>query len=88
MELAMSDLLKDFATVIDVDIEWGDMDALQHVNNIEYFKYFQNARIAYFEGIDKTGVLEVLEVLNIIDMLQCIHIAPLDIYINYCCEIF
>ena len=78
MELAMSDLLKDFATVIDVDIEWGDMDALQHVNNIEYFKYFQNARIAYFEGIDKTGVLGETRISSILASTQCKYIFPLD----------
>lgn len=27
------------------DIEWGDMDALGHVNNGRYFDYFQQARI-------------------------------------------
>lgn len=47
----MNELLKDFTFVVDLNIEWGDMDALQHVNNIEYFKYFQVARIAYFEKL-------------------------------------
>ena len=45
----MNKLLSDFAFQSDMDVEWGDMDALQHVNNVEYFKYFQKARIAYFE---------------------------------------
>jgi acyl-CoA thioester hydrolase len=33
-------------------IEWGDMDALGHVNNGRYFDYFQQARIEWLEGID------------------------------------
>jgi len=74
----MSDLLGDYATTIDIDIEWGDMDALQHVNNIEYFKYFQNARIAYFEGIDKTGVLGETRISSILAATQCKYIFPLD----------
>jgi len=37
----MNELLKDFTFVVDLNIEWGDMDALRHVNNIEYFKYFE-----------------------------------------------
>ena len=45
----MNLLLNDFSFEIDLSVEWGDMDALQHVNNVEYFKYFQKARIAYFE---------------------------------------
>lgn len=28
-------------------IEWGDMDALGHVNNARYFEYFQEARIEW-----------------------------------------
>jgi acyl-CoA thioester hydrolase len=27
-------------------IRWGDMDAMGHVNNTVYFRYFEQARIA------------------------------------------
>lgn len=42
------------------DIAWGDMDALQHVNNCRYFDYFQEARIQWLETLgvslaDKQG---------------------------------
>jgi acyl-CoA thioester hydrolase len=30
---------------------WGDMDALGHVNNALYFKYFEEARIAFLEAL-------------------------------------
>ncbi|WP_367608012.1 acyl-CoA thioesterase [Legionella sp. W05-934-2] len=29
------------------DIEWGDMDALGHINNARYFDYFQESRIQW-----------------------------------------
>lgn len=32
-------------------INWGDMDALGHVNNARYFDYFQEARIEWMSGI-------------------------------------
>lgn len=32
-------------------IEWGDMDALGHVNNARYFDYFQQARIEWLESL-------------------------------------
>jgi acyl-CoA thioester hydrolase len=32
-------------------IRWGDMDAMGHVNNTVYFRYFETARIAWFERI-------------------------------------
>ena len=34
-----------------VRIRWGDMDAQVHVNNVEYFRYMEVARIAFFETI-------------------------------------
>lgn len=29
-------------------VSWGEMDAFGHVNNIVYFRYFEDARIAHF----------------------------------------
>ena len=62
----MQDIIKDYPVVIEIPIAWGDMDAFQHVNNIMYFKYFESARIAYFEKLDfndlmvKTGIGPIL----------------------------
>lgn len=33
-------------------IEWGDMDALGHVNNGRYFDYFQEARIEWLRTLN------------------------------------
>ncbi len=73
----MNELLKDFTFVVDLNIEWGDMDALQHVNNIEYFKYFQVARIAYFEKIDSESVMGDTRISSILASTQCKFIYPL-----------
>ena len=73
----MNELLKDFTFVVDINIEWGDMDALQHVNNIEYFKYFQAARIAYFEKIDSESVMGETRVSSILASTKCMFIYPL-----------
>ena len=73
----MNELLKDFTFVVDLNIEWGDMDALQHVNNIEYFKYFQAARIAYFEKINSDSVFGETPISLILASTQCKFIYPL-----------
>jgi acyl-CoA thioester hydrolase len=44
-------MMKDYPVVVDIDVRWGDMDALVHVNNIVYFEYFQLARGAYLQRI-------------------------------------
>lgn len=32
-------------------VRWGDMDSMGHVNNTVYFRYFEQARIAWFESL-------------------------------------
>jgi acyl-CoA thioester hydrolase len=46
-----------------IPVRWGDLDALNHVNNTVYFRYFEEARVQMLAraGIilpsDKSGVL-------------------------------
>ena len=48
----MSDsLLTGYPVVIEMAVAWGDMDAFQHVNNVVYFRYFENARLEYFRRL-------------------------------------
>lgn len=62
----MEDLLKDFPVVVEFPVAWGEMDSFGHVNNVHYFRYFENARIAYagrirlHEHKDETGVGPIL----------------------------
>ncbi len=42
-------LLADYAVVVRLPVHWGEMDAYGHVNNAVFFRYFETARIAYFE---------------------------------------
>lgn len=41
----------DFHCFVTIDVQWGEMDALGHVNNIIYFRYFETGRIKYLEAI-------------------------------------
>src|SRR5262245_37394864 len=47
----MLDALSESKVVIDQPVAWGDMDSFAHVNNVVYFRYFENARIEYFRRI-------------------------------------
>ena len=59
-------LLAGFPVVVEQAVAWGDMDAYQHVNNVVYFRYFENARLEYFRRLDwfayekETGVSPIL----------------------------
>ena len=50
-----AELLAGFPVVIASDVSWGDMDAFQHVSNLVYFRYFQDARIEYFRRVGWMG---------------------------------
>ena len=34
-----------------IPMRWGDMDAMGHVNNTVYFRYMEQARIAWFDAL-------------------------------------
>jgi acyl-CoA thioester hydrolase len=45
-------LLAGFPVVIELPVAWGEMDSYRHVNNVVYFRYFENARLEYFRRLD------------------------------------
>ncbi|TDR23743.1 acyl-CoA thioesterase [Marinicella litoralis] len=47
-----------FPVQVNIPVQWGDMDAFGHVNNAVYFKYFETARLAYFNAV---GVMEDMQ---------------------------
>ena len=36
--------LADYRCITTVPVQWGDMDAFQHVNNVVYLRWFESAR--------------------------------------------
>jgi acyl-CoA thioester hydrolase len=38
-----------------IAIRWGDMDAMGHVNNTVYFRFMEQARIGWFDGLVPRG---------------------------------
>lgn len=49
--------MPDLPVTVTLPIQWGDMDALGHVNNARYFTWFESARIELFHriGMDTSG---------------------------------
>lgn len=40
----------EYATVVDVPLRWSDMDAYGHVNNVQFLRLLEDARILAFAG--------------------------------------
>ncbi|UAL43593.1 acyl-CoA thioesterase [Shewanella inventionis] len=66
----MEDFLATHSISTNIQVAWGEMDALQHVNNAVYFRYFETARLDFFNQINMladlktTGVGPVLSETN------------------------
>ena len=64
--------------VIEIPVAWGEMDAFQHVNNIVYFRYFESARIAYFEKLDLLDFMKRTGIGPILATTSCRFKRPLS----------
>ena len=71
-------LLGDYPVVFEQPVSWGELDAFGHVNNICYFRYFENARIAYFHAIGFTDLMEDTRVGPILAETRCRFLAALQ----------
>ncbi|MCL1059377.1 acyl-CoA thioesterase [Shewanella gelidimarina] len=60
----MDKFLQQYPINTAINVAWGEMDALQHVNNVVYFRYFETARIDFFNQI------------NLLEDLQKTSIGP------------
>ncbi len=73
----MNDLLNEYPVFIDIQIAWGEMDALQHVNNMVYFRYFESVRVVYLEKIDFLATVNTSGVGPILASTRCRYKIPL-----------
>src|SRR5476649_1326307 len=48
---AKDELYRTYPVVVAQAVIWGDMDSYQHVNNVVYFRYFENVRLEYIRRI-------------------------------------
>lgn len=41
----------EYKLLVPITVRWGDMDAYGHVNNAMYSRYFETARMKFFESV-------------------------------------
>jgi acyl-CoA thioester hydrolase len=73
----MDDLLAKYPVVIQIPVAWGEMDAMGHVNNAVYFRYFESARTPYFAKLGFFGSPAEMEVGPILGSIECRFKLPL-----------
>jgi len=70
-------LLSDFHLAVKLPVTWGQMDSFSHVNNIQYFKWFEDVRMAYFEASGIFDHMKTHSVGPILAKTQCRFVFPL-----------
>ncbi|BCN26679.1 acyl-CoA thioesterase [Vibrio alfacsensis] len=72
----MDTLLRDFPVITEINVAWGEMDALQHVNNAVYFRYFETARLEYFKKINLLVDIQTSQIGPVLSETQCRYKLP------------
>ncbi len=70
-------LLSDFPVTVEIPVAWGDMDAMGHVNNAVYFRYFETARIQCFAELGLSSIEQSDGVGPILHSASCRFRIPL-----------
>jgi acyl-CoA thioester hydrolase len=52
----------EYTTAFEQVVAWGDMDAFGHVNNTIYLRYFESARVRYFDAVPELAGFQGTEI--------------------------
>lgn len=74
---ALDKLQKGYPVIIQLPVAWGEMDSFGHVNNVVYFRYFESARMAYFERMQGPEYMKETGIGPILASTQCRFRLPL-----------
>ena len=53
---------------------WGEMDALNHINNVIYFRYFETGRVIFFNKTDLWHLFLDENIRIVVGKLECNYI--------------
>lgn len=66
---------KPFVT-LEIRVQWGDMDAMRHVNNIIYLRWVESTRLLLFEELMQGSTAGEVEIGPILAWSDIKYIAP------------
>jgi len=69
--------LAQYPVVVFQNVTWGDMDANGHVNNVEYFRYMENARVEFYRRIGKFEFERETGITLFLKSTTCNFLGPL-----------
>lgn len=66
-----------FPVKLKLRLDWSELDQFGHVNNVMYFKYFQSARVNYWETLKMNNLFAENRIAPILASVKCDFIKPL-----------
>lgn len=70
--------IQDFKVKTVIKVQWGEMDAFRHVNNVSYVRWGETARIDYFNAMQFfDSAPEKMEYAPILGFQSVKYIAPI-----------
>lgn len=69
-------MVEDYKILKKIDVQWGDMDAARHVNNVVYLRWVESARIAYFLNLNNGRLANEDNVGPVVAWQDCKYIKP------------
>ena len=72
----MAENLGNWPVSIEITVQWGDMDALKHVNNTVFLTWMETARMAYFDECGMMDTFETEKIGPILAAIKADFLAP------------
>ncbi|MEL6865385.1 MAG: thioesterase family protein [Bacteroidota bacterium] len=73
---SIKESLAEFPIQTEIEVQWGDMDAAQHVNNVIYLRWAESSRIAYFDALGRPVTPEGNQAGFILGWQDCKYLFP------------
>lgn len=69
--------LEEFPVQVRFPVAYGEMGIMNHVNNVNFFRYFENARVKYFDEIGLWKMREKAGIGTLLAETKCKFLKPL-----------
>ena len=70
--------MEDYKISVEIPVQWRDMDAAQHVNNVVYLKWVEAARVRYFMYLNNGRLKNEDNIGPILAWQECKYIRPIS----------
>ena len=70
--------MDDFQITKEIEVCWGDLDAVQHVNNLIYLRWVETARVEYFMKLNNERLQNDDNIGPVVASQDCKHIRPVN----------